>query len=53
MASNVLTLVIDVRWWVIPYLNTIALFCGLTGYEPDMQKITRFIARHGIRVRKS
>lgn len=51
MASNVLTLVFEVRWWVVPYLNTLAFLCCVTGCRPDKQKVVLFIVRHGFRVR--
>lgn len=50
MASNVLTLHMSMRWWVMPYVHTLILFCQLTGCEPDFNKVCEFIVRHGFRI---
>lgn len=33
------------RWWLAPYLNTLAFLCVLFGVEPDETKVRRVIAR--------
>lgn len=50
MASNVLTLHMSMRWWVIPYVHALALFCQITGCAPDIGKVAEFIVRRGFKI---
>lgn len=50
MASAIVTLEIGVRWWVIPYLRTVAFFATLTGCQPDFQKVAAFVIQRGLRL---
>lgn len=43
-----LTITVRSRWWVKPYLNGCALFAGLFGMEPDFDKISDHIIKHGL-----
>jgi hypothetical protein len=43
----------SLRWWVLPYLQTLKFFCLVLGTEPDMEAVMRFIGKHGIRFSKS
>lgn len=47
MKTDRLVVTVSLRWWVIPYLHTLELFCLLTGCEPDDEKVAEFILRHG------
>ena len=44
------TVSVHVAWWVRWYLSSVALMSQLTGMEPDMEKVGRWIER-GVRVR--
>ncbi|WP_166893564.1 hypothetical protein [Massilia sp. CCM 8734] len=39
------TLTVHRAWWVLPYLNTLAFMCALTGLEPDLRKVNRMIEK--------
>ncbi|MDQ1835541.1 hypothetical protein [Massilia scottii] len=39
------TLTVHCAWWVMPYLNTLAFMCALTGLEPDLRKARRMIEK--------
>ena len=41
---------VSVRWWVKPYIQSIALFAVLTRQQPDVDRISKFIARNGIKL---
>jgi hypothetical protein len=43
--THQITLRITVRWWVRPYLHTLALFAETFGFEPDWVKVQRTVAR--------
>jgi hypothetical protein len=32
-------------WWVMPYVQSVALFAHLTGLEPDYARVARTVAR--------
>jgi len=44
------TIAVHVAWWVRWYVAGVALVSKLTGAEPDMGKVMRWIER-GVRVR--
>ena len=48
MAAHV-ELTVKVSWWVVPYIQSVALFCQMTGLQPDFEKVKRTVLR-GIRV---
>jgi hypothetical protein len=50
MAEARLKLEVRVSWWVYLYLRGVAFVCSVTGYDPDMDKVIRWIER-GIRVK--
>lgn len=50
MTSSI-TVRIDVRWWVYPYLNTLVWFCQTFGTTPNIGAVAQFIARRGVRMR--
>lgn len=50
MASCNLTLVVKFKWWVMPYIKTLILFCRMTNQEPDWEKLEKII-NHAIKVR--
>jgi hypothetical protein len=45
MASATLTVTVRVRWWVMPYIRTLAFFCNAFHVEPDMVKVERMVMR--------
>ena len=51
MAITSMSLTIHVAWWVAPYIRSIALFCWLTGAEPDLTRVGRTIER-GVTIRE-
>ena len=50
MATSTITITVHVAWWVRWYVASVALMSKLTGAEPDMEKVGRWIER-GVRVR--
>ena len=50
MADLNITLSVHVAWWVKPYCYLLSVFCGITGMEPDMDKVERTIHK-GITVK--
>lgn len=49
MAQASIKLVVKVSWWVLPYVQSVALFARMTGLQPDFDKVVRTALR-GIRV---
>lgn len=41
---------VKVRWWLRPYLHSVALTSYLTGMEPDYTKVQKWINR-GVKAR--
>ena len=50
MATSTITITVHVAWWVRWYVASVALMSKLTGAEPDMEKVGRWIER-GVRLR--
>lgn len=48
MAMCRLSAEIKSRWWVSVYIKTLTLFCLMMGREPDYEKVSAFIVKHGI-----
>ncbi|WP_313083698.1 hypothetical protein [Atlantibacter sp.] len=48
MAIRTLTVEVKSRWWLPVYIKTLMLFCLMTHREPDYEKVSAFIAKHGI-----
>ncbi|WP_312583051.1 hypothetical protein [Atlantibacter hermannii] len=48
MAICTLTVEVKSRWWLPVYIKTLMLFCLMTHREPDYEKVSAFIAKHGI-----
>lgn len=48
--DHTVTILIAPRWWVAPYLRTLAAFCDTIGTEPDMDKVIAFILKFGFRI---
>lgn len=50
MASPaVVTVRVSLRWWVVPYLYTLALLCATLRTKPDPEKVAYWVCR-GIRI---
>jgi len=45
MATGTLTVRIELRWWLMPYLHTLLLLCDLLDCEPDLKRLERAISR--------
>lgn len=45
MARLVVSVTVTSRWWLLPYINTLAFFCNVTGLEPDWQKFAKTVMR--------
>ena len=50
MQAHTLVVIVKLRWWVVPYINTLAFMCATMGTEPDRGKVSSFIAKHGLRI---
>ena len=50
MAEDAIKVRFSLRWWVIPYLQTIIWICETFRIDPDLEKIGRFIAKYGLKV---
>lgn len=48
MATCRLSIQIKSRWWLPDYLRTLTLICMLMRCEPNYQKVSAFIVKHGI-----
>lgn len=49
MARLEMTVSVTWRWWLKPYILTLAFFCAITGLQPDWQKFSRMVVR-GLKV---
>lgn len=49
MARASIELVVKVSWWVLPYVQSVALFARMTGQEPDFGKVLAKVLK-GIRL---
>jgi len=36
---------IKVKWWVVPYLKTLALWCKTFNCEPDYKKVEKIVVK--------
>jgi hypothetical protein len=43
---------ISIKWWVVPYLTSLRIFCQTFGSEPNYEVIGNFVANHGIKISK-
>lgn len=41
---------VRVRWWVKHYIQAIALFAVMNRQQPDLDRIGKFITKHGIKL---
>lgn len=48
MATCRLSVEIKSRWWLPFYIKTLTLFCLMMRCEPDYEKVSAFIVKHGI-----
>lgn len=51
MATESVTVLIRTAWWVRPYIMTCVVFSVLHGMTVNADKISRFVARYGIRIK--
>lgn len=47
---NLLRVEVKQRWWVMPYIQALGLFCVLTGLRPDHEKLLKLLMRHGFKI---
>lgn len=38
------------RWWMRIYLKSLYLFCAVTGFIPNIEKIANFVVNHGMKM---
>lgn len=48
MVMRTMTIEVKIRWWLPVYIKTLMLFCLMSRREPDYEKVSAFIAKHGI-----
>ena len=48
MAICKLSVELKAKWWLPVYIKTLTLFCLMMGREPDYEKVSAFIVKHGI-----
>lgn len=48
MAICTLTVEVKSRWWLPVYIKTLMFFCLMSQREPDYEKVSTFIAKHGL-----
>lgn len=41
---------VRVRWWVKHYIQTICIFAVVTRQQPDLDRIGKFITKHGVKL---
>ncbi len=51
MATETVVVQVRAAWWVVPYMTACVVFAMLHGLQPNTDKIARFVARHGMRIR--
>lgn len=47
MAQISLTIELHRKWWVIPSMSVLSLFCRITGRAPDLEQLTNWYAANG------
>lgn len=47
--AKILAYKIRIKWWVIPYLHTLNIFCFIFATEPNIDAIGDFIVKHGVK----
>lgn len=50
-AESELIVEIDIKWWVMPYIKTLVVFCWLFGTVPDLERVGSFVIDHGVKIR--
>ncbi len=48
MAICKLSVELKAKWWLPVYIKTLTLFCLAMRREPDYEKVSAFIVKHGI-----
>lgn len=51
MATETVAIQVRIAWWVWPYVAACVMFAMLHGLQPNADKIARFVARHGMRIK--
>jgi hypothetical protein len=51
MATETVVIQVRTAWWVRPYIGACVVFAMLHGLQPNTDKIARFVARHGMRIK--
>lgn len=51
MATSTIIIQTRIAWWVRPYIMACVVFAMLHGLQPNADKIARFVARNGIRIK--
>jgi hypothetical protein len=42
---STLTVTVHLRWWVIPYMRTVAMLCILFHAQPNWNRVTYWLMR--------
>lgn len=50
MTQNTFEMTFRVRWWVYPFLFTVTLFARMFGCVPDIERVGKFVADHGLKL---
>lgn len=51
MATSTIIIQTRIAWWVRPYIMACVVFALLHGLQTNADKIARFVARNGIRIK--
>lgn len=51
MATETVVIQVRAACWVKPYIAACVVFAMLHGLQPNADKIARFVARHGMRIK--
>lgn len=50
MATINITIKCKLAWWVPVYIWLVGNFCNTFGLEPDIEKVTDFAVKYGLKV---
>lgn len=50
MATINITIKCKLAWWVPIYIRLIGCLCSAFGVEPNVDKVTAFAVKHGLKV---
>ena len=50
MAISKLNMNVKLKWWVVPFMNSLLLIKRITGWQPDEKLIGKIVVERGLKI---